>query len=230
VTEFIFMLTHKDSTVPDAVDVLRGLRGTGLRYVGCKDVGATPAALRELIARAHDDGLSVMLEVVSTTKEDELASLRTAVDVDVDWVLGGTNVLAGAVELAGTGIAYCPFPGRVVGHPSVLEGSIAEIADSASELTSLNGVHGLDLLTYRHATADPATLTESVVEESAGPVIVAGSIVEESQIVAMAAAGAWGFTIGGAIFEGRFPGGPDIAAQVRAVLDMAAATERVGGA
>ena len=39
----------------------------------------------------------------------------------------------------------------------------------------------------------------------------------------LARAGAWGFTIGGAIFEGRLPGGPDVAAQVRAVL--AAATD-----
>ncbi|HEX4721764.1 MAG TPA: hypothetical protein VH333_04565 [Pseudonocardiaceae bacterium] len=228
--EFIFMLTHKDSTVPDAIDVLRGLRGTGLRYVGCKDVGATPAVLREFVARAHDDGLSVLLEVVSTSKADELASLRTAVDVDVDWVLGGTNVAAGVLELAGTGIAYCPFPGRIAGHPSVLEGDIAEIADSAYELTCVEGVHGLDLLTYRHLTADPAVLTKAVVEASDGPVVTAGSIVDASQISTMAEAGAWGFTIGGAIFEGRFPGGPDIADQVRAVLDMAAATEVAGGA
>jgi hypothetical protein len=40
----------------------------------------------------------------------------------------------------------------------------------------------------------------------------------------LAAAGAWGFTIGSAIFEGRLPGGPDVAAQVRAVLAVAAGT------
>ena len=40
----------------------------------------------------------------------------------------------------------------------------------------------------------------------------------------LAEAGAWGFTIGGAIFEGRLPGGPDVAAQVRSVLAVAAET------
>jgi hypothetical protein len=43
-----------------------------------------------------------------------------------------------------------------------------------------------------------------------------------SQIHAIAAAGAWGFTIGGAIFEGLLPGGPDIAAQIQSVLAASA--------
>lgn len=221
-TNFVLMLTNQDRTVPDALDVLRQLRGVGLRYVGCKDVGATPETLRELVALAHGDGMEVMLEVVSTSKEDELASLRAAVEVGVDWVLGGTNARAGAPLLAGSGIRYCPFPGRVVGHPSVLEGSIEQIADSARELLGIDGVHGLDLLTYRHATADPGALTRAVVEVSAGPVIAAGSVVTGAQIETLALAGAWGFTIGSAIFDGLLPGGPDISAQVRAVLALAA--------
>src|SRR4051794_18005313 len=143
--QFVFMLTHNDRTVSGAIDVLRDLSGSGLTYVGCKDVGATPDVLRELVAVAHGDGMEVMLEVVSTSKEQELTSLRTAAEVGVDWVLGGTNAREGAAVLAGSGIRYCPFPGRIVGHPSVLEGEIAEIADSARELTSIDGVHGLDL-------------------------------------------------------------------------------------
>ncbi len=219
--QFVFMLTHNDRTVPDAINVLWRLSGTGLKYVGCKDVGATPAVLRELVTVAHDDGLEVMLEVVSTSKEEELTSLRTAADVGVDWVLGGTNAREGAEVLAGSGIRYCPFPGRIVGHPSVLEGEIEEIADSAADLTSIDGVHGVDLLTYRHATADPGELTQAVVKASPGPVIAAGSVVDAEQIKTLAAAGAWGFTIGGAIFEGRLPGAPDVAAQVRNVLEIA---------
>ena len=41
-TEFIFMLTHNDATVPNAIEVYEQLRDTeDLRYVGFKDVGAT---------------------------------------------------------------------------------------------------------------------------------------------------------------------------------------------
>lgn len=220
--EFVFMLTHHDRTVPHAEEVLASLAGTGLRLVGCKDVGATPDRLRDLVARAHGDGLEMMLEVVSTSRDEELASVRAAADAGFDWVLGGTHAVDAAALLAGTGIRYCPFPGRIVGHPSVLEGKIDEIARSAAELTALDGVHGVDLLAYRHPTADVGALTAAVVAASAGPVIAAGSVVEASQITTLAAAGAWGFTIGGAIFEGRLPGGPDVAAQVRGVLEVAA--------
>ena len=52
--------------------------------------------------------------------------------------------------------------------------------------------------------------------------IAAGSVASVAQIEALAAAaGAWGFTIGGAIFEGRLPGGPSVAGQVREVLRAA---------
>ncbi|HLQ56713.1 MAG TPA: hypothetical protein VK162_20880, partial [Streptosporangiaceae bacterium] len=123
--------------------------------------------------------------------------------------------------LAGRSARYCPFPGTVVGHPSVLQGEIAEIAASARAITALDGVSGLDLLTYRHPTADAAELTRAVVEAASGPVIAAGSVASVAQIRTLEAAGAWGFTIGGAIFEGRLPGGPSVAGQVREVLRAA---------
>ena len=220
--EFIFMLTHHDRTVPHAEQVLTDVADTGLRLVGCKDVGATPQRLRDLVTRAHDHGLEMMLEVVSTSRDDELTSVRAAADAGFDWVLGGTHAADAAALLTGSGIRYCPFPGTIVGHPSVLQGEIDQIARSAAELTALDGVHGVDLLAYRHPTADAGALTAAVVAASAGPVIAAGSVVDTAQIDTLAAAGAWGFTIGGAIFEGRLPGGPDIAAQVRAVLAVAA--------
>ena len=53
--------------------------------------------------------------------------------------------------------------------------------------------------------------------------IAAGSVVSDEQIATLAAAGAWGFTIGSAIFDGLFPGAPDVAAQVRHVLTVAGA-------
>jgi hypothetical protein len=220
---FVFMLTHHDATVPGAVELVSALRGSGLRYVGFKDVGASTAELAEVTAAAHQQGLEVMLEVVSTSAADERRSLEAAGLIGVDWVLGGTHADTGVQILAGTDVRYCPFPGRVVGHPSVLEGSIDEIAADARRLTALPGVAGVDLLAYRHASADAEALTRAVVDAADGTVIAAGSVASVAQIDALARAGAWGFTIGGAIFEGRLPGGPDIAAQVRAVVDATAA-------
>jgi hypothetical protein len=216
--EFVFMLTHHDRTVDDALGVYEQTRGSGLRYIGLKDVGATPRVLSELTRTAHDDGLEVMLEVVSTSAEDERGSLRAAAEIGVDWVLGGTHAAEGVAILRGSGIKYCPFPGQVIGHPSELEGELAEIAEQGRSLTALDGVHGLDLLAYRHRRIDPVALTRAVADAAAGPVIVAGTIASEAQIRDVAAAGAWGFTIGGAIFEDRLPGAPGVPGQLRTVL------------
>ena len=223
--EFVFMLTQHDRTVDDALSVYAEIRGTGLRYIGFKDIGASVAQLREVCVSAQDDGLEVMLEVVSTSREDELRSVTAAAEIGVDWVLGGTHPQDGVRALAGSKARYCPFPGRVIGHPSVLEGEIAEIAGSAREITALDGVFGLDLLAYRHQTADVAELTRAVVQAASGPVIAAGSVASVAQIRALEAAGAWGFTIGSAIFEGRLPGGPSVAGQIREVLRVAGGPE-----
>ena len=219
--EFVFMLTRDDVTVADAPEVLAGLRDTGLRYVGFKDIGPEPEVLRDVTAAAHEAGMEVMLEVVSTSREDELRSVRAALDIGVDWVLGGTNAEEGALVLAGTAVRYCPFPGTITGHPSVLSGAIDEIAADAARLTAIDGVHGVDLLAYRHATADVGALTRAVADAVDGPVFAAGSVATIEQIGVLEQAGAWGFTIGSAIFEERLPGGPSVAGQVRAVLAAA---------
>jgi hypothetical protein len=220
VSEFVFMLTHGDRTVEHAAEIVPELADTGLRYVGFKDVGADAARQRELTSLAHDAGFEVMLEVVSTSKEDELASLQAAAAAGVDWVLGGTHASDAALP---EGVRYCPFPGKVVDHPSVLLGTIDEIARDAERLTAMDHVAGLDLLAYRHPTADHEALIREVVRRSSGPVIVAGSIATIDRVLAVSDAGAWGFTIGSAIFDGLLPGAPSVADQVRSVLDTTTA-------
>jgi hypothetical protein len=220
-SEFIFMLTHNDSTVENAREVLEQVTTTGIRHIGFKDVGATAAKQRELADAAHAAGLTVYLEVVSVDKADELRSIDAAIAAGVDWILGGKFAAEAVEKLAGTNIKLAPFPGRIVGHPSALEGTIEEIAAHAAELTSIPGVSGVDLLAYRHATVDPLELTAAVVKAAKGPVIAAGSVVSEAQITGLAKAGAWGFTIGGAIFDGILPGEKDVVSQVRTALAFA---------
>jgi hypothetical protein len=234
VIEFIFMLTRDDRTVPDAHEVYETLRDTDLRLVGFKDVGLPPADLRRLAERMRADGRQVFLEVVSERAEDELRSVEAALEIGVDWLLGGTHPDAALSILDRVGPPgtpgrprYCPFPGRVVGHPSVLEGTLEEIAASAAELTARPGVDGLDLLAYRW-NGDVPALTRAVVDAcSAGPVIAAGSVDSAERIQALADAGAWAFTIGGAIFDRRLPAGPTVREQVVCALELARAASRV---
>jgi hypothetical protein len=201
--EFIFMLTRNDVTVEDAFEVYDEVRDAGLRYVGFKDVGLPFDRLRALTQAMHEGGQEVMLEVVSEEREDELRSARAALDLGVDYLLGGTHAEEVTEMLSGTGIRYCPFPGRIIGHPSLLRGSIEEITQSAGRLAAMDGVWGLDLLAYRH-DGDVERLVRSVVESVEVPVIAAGSVDSEEKIRTLADAGVWGFTVGSAIFEGRF--------------------------
>jgi hypothetical protein len=215
--EFIFMLTRNDATVPDAVAVYEELRSTDLRYVGFKDIGLPIEELRVLAQAIKSDGREVMLEVVSEHAADELRSIQAAIDIGVDWVLGGTNPDPALKLLSAGGPKYCPFPGLVIGHPSLLRGTIQGIADDARALTARPGVHGLDLLAYRFDGDVPA-LVAAVVEASSGPVVAAGSVDSLERIQTLNRLGVWGFTIGGAVFDGRLPGAPSRRAQIEAVL------------
>jgi len=214
------MLTHHDATVPDALQVYDKIRDLPLRYVGFKDIGVPVATLTELAQRIHDDGRQAMIEVVSERREDELRSINAAQEIGVDWVLGGTNVDGALEVLNGSGLRYCPFPGRVVGHPSILEGTISEIADSAAALTARDGVAGLDLLAYRYA-GDVEALVGAVLDAVEKPVIAAGSVDSVERIDALRKQGVWGFTVGGAVFEAKFPADNDYRAQVEAILEAA---------
>jgi hypothetical protein len=220
VAEFIFMLTRNDSTVANALDVYDQVRDTALRHIGFKDVGSTLETLHELTRRMHADGRQVYLEVVSERAEDELRSIRAADQIGVDVVMGGTHVEEALPLLAGSGLRYFPFPGRIVGHPSLLRGSIAEIAESARALTARPGVDGLDLLAYRFDGDVPA-LVRAVLDASSAPVVAAGSVDSIERIRLLSGLGVWAFTIGAAVFDAKLPGGRTVREQVETALAAA---------
>jgi hypothetical protein len=205
------------------LQVYEEIRDTDLRCIGFKDVGASPELLRRLTTEMHRDGREVFLEVVSEDAEEELRSIGTAVEIGVDVVMGGTHVDEALPLLSGSGLRYFPFPGRVVGHPSVLRGSVEEIADSARGLTERNGVDGLDLLAYRH-DGDVLSLVSAVVARSNGPVVAAGSVDSLERTRCLADRGVWAFTIGAAVFDRKLPAGPSIREQVEFALRAAQGT------
>lgn len=220
--DFILMLTSNDRTIPDARARLDEALVGGVRHIGFKDVGLPLGDLKGLADAIRAAGGRSYLEVVSLDAESEIASARAAVELDVDCLLGGTRADAVTEITRQHPLRYYPFPGRIAGHPSVLEGSVAEIAESARRLADLEHVHGLDLLAYRHAGDVPA-LMAAVCRAVAKPVIVAGSIDRADRIHATAEAGAAGFTVGTAALDGAFPAeGEGFAAQVRAILAITA--------
>ncbi len=201
--DFIFMLTRQDQTIEDCLETIDLIADLGLRHIGFKDVGVDRATLRELHRRIKVSGATSYMEVVSTTSEACLKSARTAVEIGVDRLLGGTEVDATLDLLDGTGIEYLPFPGRPEGHPTKLGGSPREVADDCERFAGL-GCAGADLLAYRATEADPIDLVRAAREAMDGYLVVAGSIDSPDRIQELSEAGANAFTIGTAALEGAF--------------------------
>jgi mannose-6-phosphate isomerase-like protein (cupin superfamily) len=220
---FIFMLTRNDRTVPNASQQLQTALSLGVRHMGFKDIGLPIEQLKGLNAAIKAGGATSYLEVVSLDRESEMVSAKAAAEIGVDVLLGGTRVDDVLPIIKGTAIQYFPFAGRITGHPSVLEGSIAEIVESAKAITAKDGVHGLDLLAYRSAENVPE-LMKAVCAAVSKPVFMAGSIDTPERIAVVQNAGAAGFTIGTAALDGKYPAnGKDVPSQLSAIIrDVAA--------
>jgi len=220
--DFILMLTADDRTIPDAARRLDEALEGGVRHIGFKDVGLPIDDLQGLADTIRTAGGRSYLEVVSLDEDSELASARAAVALDVDCLLGGTRPDLVTLVTRGHPLRYYPFPGRVAGHPSVLEGSEDDIVASARRLADLEHVHGLDLLAYRFA-GDAPSLMAAVCRAVDKPVIAAGSIDREERVAAASMAGAAGFTVGTAALREAFRAEtPGFVAQVRTILGIAA--------
>jgi NAD(P)H-dependent flavin oxidoreductase YrpB (nitropropane dioxygenase family) len=221
VIEFIFMLTRDDKTLADAREVYASIAGSGVRHVGCKDLGLPVAELQGLMADIRANGHTTHLEVVSESEEATLASAHAAAEIRPDYVIGGTLIEPVQEILAGTGIKFFPYVGQIVGHPCLLRGSIAEIADDARRAEAL-GVDGINLLAYRY-DGDVNALVEAVVGATALPVIAAGSVDSAERIRALEQRGVWAFTIGTAALDGVLLPGEPLDAQLRYAVEAAEA-------
>ena len=200
--ELIVMLTYNDKTVEDALELFNRMKDTPVTHWGFKDVGLPPEEMKKVVDSMNAAGKTTYLEVVSLTEEEGLAGAKLAAEC-------GFNILMGTVffdsindYLKDKPVKYYPFPGHVHSHPSILEGTIAEIVQHARDMQA-KGVDGMDLLTYRY-TGDAPKLLREVVKATGAPLVSAGSIDSFDRIAEVRDTGAWGFTIGTAFFEKKF--------------------------
>lgn len=200
--EFILMLTHNDTTVKEALNIFLECRDAPVMHWGFKDVGLPPDEMKRLVREMKAAGKTTYLEVVSLSEEEGLRGARIAVEAGFD-VLMGTVFFDSILEyLEGKPIQYYPFPGHIYGHPSIMDGTIEEIVAHARFLES-KGVQGMDLLSYRYVGDAPQLLRE-VVKAATVPIVSAGSIESYKRLAEVWQAGAWGFTIGSALFDKKF--------------------------
>jgi hypothetical protein len=215
--ELIVMLTHMDQTVINALELFEQTLDAPVQHWGFKDVGLPTNEMKKLVKRMKDAGKTTYLEVVSLSEEEGLAGAKLAVEAGFDVLMGTVYFPSIHVYLMGKPIAYYPFPGHIYGHPSILDGSIEEIVKHALELQR-NGVQGMDLLAYRYI-GDARSLLKEVVKATSVPIVSAGSVATFQRIAEIWEAGAWGYTIGGAFFEGKFVKNGSFGDNVRAVCD-----------
>jgi 2-keto-3-deoxy-6-phosphogluconate aldolase len=218
--DFIFMLTRQDQTVLDGIEVMKEIRDVGLRHVGFKDVGVDKQTLHALNRAVKDAGATSYMEVVSTSPEAAVHSAKVAAEIGIDRLLGGANAQEIMTAIKGSAVAYYPFPGKPVGHPTKLGGSPKSVAEDCRRFLEM-GCAGVDLLAYRATEADPIDLVKAARQGlgSAGALICAGSVDSPARIQALKAAGCDAFTIGSAAFDGSFsPRKGRLTSQLRDIL------------
>jgi hypothetical protein len=204
--ELIIMLTHMDSTVPNALEIFNQTRDAPVTFWGFKDVGLPPEQMKALVSTMKDAGKTTCLEVVSLSEEEGLRGASLAVEAGFDILMGTVYYESIGKFMQGKPIKYYPFPGHVHSHPSILDGTIEEIVEHCKFLESKNA-DGLDLLAYRY-TGDARDLLKPAVKSVNIPICSAGSVATFQRIAEIWDAGTWGFTIGSAFFDGKFvPGG-----------------------
>ena len=223
------MLTRHDRTIDDAEDIVDAVCDLGVRHIGLKDIGLEREAMRRVVDRIKARHASCYLEVVSTTPADVSRSLIAGKALDVDFILGGTDLDA-AQRVLGRLEGYFPFPGRPIGHPTRLYGNETDVERDARSARS-RGCAGVDLLAYRATEADPLALVQAARRGVGnGRLIVAGSVHTPRQIHDLAAAGADAFTIGSAVFDGTFsPSKGSLRGQILDILDACNAAPATAG-
>jgi len=214
-TEFIFMETYNDMTRADAISVYKEIRDTKLKFIGFKDIGLPIGLLKELHSMMKKDGRTTFLEVVSASEKETIQSTKVALELGVDYLIGGTYIDSTLPLIKNTNIKYFSYVGKIVDHPCKLRGSIEEIVNDTKKAKE-KGILGINLLAYRY-NGDVNKLLEKV--SAVGfPMIVAGSIDSYERVRKMKDMDIWAFTIGGAIFDKKFVLNGSLKDNINAVL------------
>lgn len=220
-TELIFMLTHHDVTIPNALEVFDEIKDTDLKFVGCKDIGLPIDEHKILFKSMRKEGITTFLEVVSHDEKKHFEGAKKAIQIGADYLIGGmpqfTKKTIDFLKEERVDIKFFPYVGEVVGHPCILEGSVEDIVENGIKFEK-KGVDGINLLLYRYK-GDTNLLLNRITSALHIPLIPAGNIDCFEKIDQMKDKHIWAFTIGGAILERKFAPGKSVKKQVETVLN-----------
>ena len=129
----VVMLTYNDKTVSDAREVFASCKNSKAKYWGMKEDGLPLAQMKELYGEMRKCGKKTVLEVVAYTEEECLKGAEMAFECGCDILMGTVFFDSVNDYCKEKGIKYMPFIGDVKDRPSVLEGEIDDIIESAKE-------------------------------------------------------------------------------------------------
>lgn len=202
--EILIMLTHNDMTVKNASEIFEECKDLPIQFWGFKDVGIPVEEMIALNRKMQDAGKTTFLEVVTYTEEECVEAAKLACECGFDY-LTGTIYYPSVLEVVkDQPIRYFPFCGNVGGSPVTLQGTIDEIVADSERLIK-EGVDGVDLVSYRLSEGDPEALMKKVIGKlGKDKVMIAGSINSVERINLMGELKPYAYTMGSALFDGKF--------------------------
>ena len=219
VPKLILMFTQNDMTVPDAIEYFEQVKDLPVDFFGFKELGLSPEKMKILNDKIHKAGFQSFLEIVEYEEDQILSPAKIAVDMGFDYLMG-TVYYSSIWKIIDKKIKYFPFCGKIYNRPSILDGTIEEIATDAKRIEA-EGVNGFDLLAYRYIVPEKVNnLVAAVLKAIKVPLVSAGSINSFARLNETIDQGVWGFTIGGAFFEKKFVPNGSYRDNVAAVVDQ----------
>jgi hypothetical protein len=201
--KLILMFTLNDVTVANAIEAFEEVKDLPVDFFGFKEIGIPPEKMKLLNDKIHAAGFQSFIEVVEYDEDKILGPAKMAVDMDFDYLMG-TVYYPSIWKIIDKKIKYFPFCGKIYERPSILDGTIEEIAADAKKIEA-TGANGFDLLAYRYIKPEKVNELVAAVKNAVKvPIVSAGSINSFARLQETIDQGVWGFTIGGAFFEKKF--------------------------
>jgi len=213
----IAMLTRKDSTVENALEVFEECKEAPTRYWGFKDIGAGTQRMKTLIEVMKNAGKTTFLEVLNEREDECVRFAKFAIEFQFDYLIGMQYFDTVNDFLRTKPIKYFPTCGKRSGIPRMLDGSIEEIISGAKQIEKA-GVDGITLSAYRYR-GNPEELSQEFMKEIQIPIIITGSINNYERLDLIKKLNPWGFTIGSAFFNKDFGKSSTLSGQIKKVVD-----------
>lgn len=215
--KLILMFTQNDVTVANAIEAFEEIKDLPVDFFGFKEIGLSPEKMKLLNDKIHAAGFQSFIEVVEYDEDKILEPAKMAVDMGFDYLMG-TVYYPSIWKIIDKKINYFPFCGKIYERPSILGGTIEEIAADAKRIEAA-GANGFDLLAYRYIKPEKVNELVAAVRNAVKvPIVSAGSINSFARLQETIDQGVWGFTIGGAFFEKKFVPNGSYRDNVAAVL------------